>query len=146
MIKRFFFQPGVALIILSAVCLFLPACAGAEPDHQGRRVGGPCQYKSYPGRATILSMTSRPADDSDRVRRFDVKFSFTPAEKIEESFAGVEGRSFLLYGNNFSYPDEEFLTRHNIHAGRVLDGTLLVIISGTCTPLLFDFPTLSDGK
>lgn len=146
MIKRFFFQPGVAFIILLGVYLILLACAGIEPDHQGRRVGGSCQYKSYPGQATILSIANRQTDDPDQARRFDVKFSFAPREKIEESFARVEGRTFYLYGKNFLYPDGEFLTDHNIHVDRVLDGTLRVIVSGTCTPILFDFPTLSDGN
>jgi hypothetical protein len=147
MIKRFFGKSGVFLIISLFIFFSLFACAWAQPDHQGGRlVGGPCQYKCYPGQATILSITSSPAGDPDLAKRFDVKFSFTPQEKIEESFARVEGKTFNLYGNNFQYPDREFLMSHNIQVGRVLDGSLQVIISGTCTPVLFDFPVLKQGK
>ena len=71
-----------------------------------------------------------------------VKFSFKPEEKIEENFARVEGKSFDLYGNNWQYPDSEFLKVNNIQVGKVLNGSLRAIASGTCTPVLFDFPSL----
>ena len=137
--KRF---PGktTAFFIMPLFVLFiLFACA--RPEHL---VGGPCQYKSYPGRATILSIKESPIGNADHVKRFDVKFSFVPREKIAESLARTEGKTFNLYGNNWQYPDREFLTTRDIHVGMVLDGSLQVIVSGTCTPVLFDFPALKQ--
>ena len=140
MIKRSFCN----ILILLIISIFVfSACAGAQTDHQkGRLVGGPCKYKSYPGQATIISITGGQAGDADNVKRFEVKFTFTPQDKIEESYARVEGRTFHLYGNNWRYPDQDFLKLHNIHVGKVLDGSLQVIVSGTCTPVVFDFPSL----
>jgi len=147
MIKRCFAKSGAFFIMPLLVFFILFACAIASTDHQeGRLVGGPCQYKSYPGQAKILAIASSQAGDPDQVRRLNVKFSFTPQDKIEESFARVEGKTFNLYGNNFQYPDQEFLTTRNIHIGKVLDGNMQVIVSGTCTPVLFDFPALKRGK
>jgi len=141
MIKRFFGKSGVLLIMV----LLVFACSLAQPERQDRRlVGGPCQYKSYPGRATILSITESKAAESDTIKRFDVKFSFAPQGQIEESFARTEGKTFSLYGNNFQYPDQKFITSRNIHIGSILDGKLQVITSGTCTPVLFDFPSLKQ--
>jgi hypothetical protein len=141
MIKRFFGKTGAFFILLLLVFF---SCTWAQPDHQGIR--GPCQYKSYPGQATILSITVSQTGDFDKVKRFDVKFSFISQEKIEQSFARVEGKTFHLYGNNWQYPDQEFLTAHQIHVGKVLDGSLQAIISGTCTPVLFDFPALKQSN
>lgn len=144
MIKRFFEKTGTFLLIFPFMIL---ACAWAQPNHQsGHPVGGPCRYKSYPGQATILSITENQTGNPDEIRRFNVKFSFTPQGKIEESFARVEGKTFHLYGSNFQYPDQPFLNTRNIQVGKVLDGSLQVIISGTCTPVLFDFPVLKQGR
>lgn len=143
MIKRFFGKSCAFFIMI--VFVFTSACA--QPERQDSRlVGGPCQYKSYPGQATILSITESQIVDPDKIKRFDVKFSFAPQEKIEENFARVQGKTFSLYGNNFKYPDREFLLNHNIRIGRILDGSLQVITSGTCTPVLFDFPALKQRK
>ena len=142
MAKRFFSTSSV-LWIIPLFMMVLSACA--QPDHKTNRwVGGPCQYKNYPGQATILSITSSKANTYDQIKRFDVKFSFAPQEKISESFARAEGKTYNLYGNNWQYPDQEFLRVNNIGVGKILDGSLRAIISGTCTPVLFDFPVLKQ--
>jgi len=147
MIKIFFGKSGPFFIMPLFVFFILFACAWAQPEHEGGRlVGGPCQYKSYPGQATILSITESHTGDQSKIPRFDVKFSFTPQAKIEESFVRVEEKAFNLYGNNFQYPDQQFLTTHNIQVGNLLDGSLQVITSGTCSPVLFEFPALKEGK
>jgi hypothetical protein len=140
MAKRFFGNSLVLWIFLLFMVV-LSACAQTYHKANGW-VGGPCQYKNYPGQATILSITGSQANTSDPIKRFDVKFSFTPQEKILESFARVDGKTYNLYGHNWQYPDQEFLRVNNIGVGKILDGSLRVIVSGTCTPVLFDFPAL----
>lgn len=141
MSRRYVGQSRVLLFLF--LFFILSACAVAQTDHQkGRLVGGPCKYKSYPGQATIISITDGQTGGADDVKRFEVKFTFAPQDKIEESYARVEGGTFHLYGNNWRYPDQDFLKHHNIHVGKVLDGSLQVIVSGTCTPVVFDFPSL----
>jgi hypothetical protein len=134
------------VVILSVVFIINPWAWAESNKKAGQLVGGPCQYKSYPGQATILSITSSSGSRQDTTKRFEVKFSFTPQNKISEAFAQVEGKTFHLYGNNFQYPDREFLISNNIQVGLVLDGSLQAIVSGTCTPVLFEFPLLQEGK
>jgi len=141
MSKRFFFQSAIAVLLFTC---FAGACTASNQHDQ--RAGGPCRYKSYPGQATILSIAGIPERKSGQVNRFEVKFSFIPQETIPESFARVDGMIFNLYGNNFQSPDSDFLAANGLHAGRVLEGNLQVIVSGTCTPVVFDFPSLKREK
>jgi len=111
-------------------------------------VGGECQYKQYQGCAQIVSITpiDRPAGYSSN--RYEVKFRFTPNQKIEEPFAQAEGREFLLLLNHIYYPGLNFLEKYDIKVGKFLDCNLKVIVRGTCTPMLFDFPFIApeDAK
>ena len=62
-------------------------------------LGGPCQYKSYPGRAEIISVRKverGPAQGAPPYDPFEVKFSFRSDGKIEGPFAQVEGKEHLL--------------------------------------------------
>ena len=143
MIKSFLRKLCPFLIIILSIIFIVGACAWAQPDKKDSPlVGGPCKYKSYPGQATILSITRSSSGEQDKIKRYEVKFTFAPKNKIAETFAQVEGKTFNLYGNNFQYPDREFLISNNIQAGLVLEGNLQAITAGTCTPVLFDFPVL----
>lgn len=133
------------LTIVSLIALFTTAYSLCAEDvgGAGRIVGGECQYKQYPGRAEVVSITpiSRPVGYlSDR---YDVKFRFIPDGKVEEKFAQTEGRQFSLLLNYNYYPGLNFLEKYDIRAGKVLDCTLRVIVRGTCTPVLFDFPFIT---
>ncbi|MEE9913831.1 MAG: hypothetical protein K4571_19145 [Deltaproteobacteria bacterium] len=146
MIHKIFRKSG-AFFILLPFAFWMFACAWTQPEQQGDRlIGGPCRYKSYPGRATILSITESRNADQAEIIRFNVKFSFTPQQPVQEKYVHAEGWAFDLYGHDFQYPDREFLKKHNIHAGKVIDGIMQVIVSGTCTPVLFDFPGLRPEK
>lgn len=144
MMKRNLTGAGSFLPIIPAIFFVFLSCAGASSNQPGesRLVGGPCQYKSYPGQATILSVSRSQTGNQETIERFDVLFSFKPQRRVEESFARDAAKKFHLYGNNFQYPDREFLQVNNLRAGSVLEGSMKVIISGTCTPVLFDFPAL----
>jgi hypothetical protein len=127
--------------------LVLLSCGTAQSNQKSTPlVGGSCQYKTYSGRATILSIQRMSTNRQEKIDQFAVEFSFHPLEKIEESFAQVAGKTFLLYDNNLQYPDQKFLNKYNIKSGQVLEGYLKTIISGTCTPVLFEFSFLKQGK
>jgi hypothetical protein len=101
-------------------------------------VGGPCEYKQYTGKAEILSVTERPGSPGE----YEVKFSFHTVENIGEGFASVEGRQWLLMKPDNMYPKRDFLDKYDIEVGKRLDCSMKVIIRGTCTPILFDFPDI----
>ena len=126
---------------------FMLAQRGTE-NSQPRMVGGPCQYKSYPGRAEIISIRMvepGPVQGAPPYDPFEVKFSFRSDGKIEESHAQVEGKEHLLTLTNSFYPGTRFLQKYGITVGQVFDCNLMVIQQGTCTPIIFDFPAMDLG-
>ena len=126
---------------------FMLAQRGTE-NSQPRMVGGPCQYKSYPGRAEIISIRKvepGSVQGAPPYDPFEVKFSFRSDGKIEESHTQVEGKEHLLTLTNSFYPGTRFLQKYGITVGQVFDCNLMVIQQGTCTPVIFDFPAIHLG-
>lgn len=111
-------------------------------------VGGPCEYKQYKGKATIVSVRQKKLPDyceRPSYETYDVKFCFTPEEKGGETNAKVEEREYVLMLTNSSYPGLQFLQKYGIEVGKSFDCYLKVITKGTCTPIIFDFPTIDLG-
>jgi hypothetical protein len=124
--------------------MVLLAQRGTE-NSQLQIVGGPCQYKSYPGRAEIISVRKvepGPVQGAPPYDPFEVKFSFRSDGKIEEPRAQVEDKEHLLTLTNSFYPGTRFLQKYGITVGQVFDCNLMVIQQGTCTPVIFDFPSI----
>ena len=116
----------------------------AGPKREEPRVGGHCEYHRYEGRAEITSVRKITGPPDQRDEKYEVKFRFVPKEAIKESFAQVEGKEFLLEINYTTSLSREFIEEHNIRPGSLIDGCLKAIVKGTCTPTLFEFPSLSS--
>lgn len=136
----------ISSILYIVIPGLLLGCAAAESG-TGKTplVGGPCEYRSYPGQAEIVSVSKSEATPVSAGERYDVKFRFTPAGPIEERFARVEERSFSLLPDRVNPPDRAFIEKFDIRPGKRYECTLQVITKGTCTPLLFDFPSLTGS-
>jgi len=120
MMEKIFGKSNIFLIMVFFVFL---GCAWAQPKYQDHPlIGGPSQYKSYPGQATIISITQSNDRNQSETPQCEVKFTFAPVRNIEERFARIEGRTSDLYGKNFQSPDRQFLTKANIHVGAGLEG------------------------
>jgi hypothetical protein len=135
---------GVGLANLSMTLIFLvslTSCDLSASSSSSPRVGGPCTYKQYKGDAEIVSVIQRPGG----LGEYEIKFSFHPQETIQEEFARVEGRQWILVQKDSSYPQNDFLTQYGINAGKRFPCYLKVITKGTCTPVLFEFPTINNG-
>ena len=78
-------------------------------------------------------------------RRFDVRFIFHPDRKVTQSFAAPGDRQFLFLLNLTRQPDEKDVQAYGLTPGARVKGVMQVIVKGTCTPVLFDFPAL-EGK
>lgn len=140
MISVLFFS----LLILSPfllVAISRPNTVSTDNIMPERFVGGRCEYKKYKGQAKISSLTKKIEPDN-LYEKYEVKFIFIPEEKINEPYAEVEGREFLLLLSNSSYPGPKFLEKYGIEVDRVFDCYLKVITKGTCTPTIFEFPTI----
>ncbi|MCP4578607.1 MAG: hypothetical protein GY846_20215 [Deltaproteobacteria bacterium] len=118
-----------------AVVLMSVSCAETKNKEIRRVVGGPCNYKSYPGKAEVVSLTK--TDDG-----YDVKFVFHSEKTPRETYARVEGKTHRLLLIEGSRPKLRFLKKYGIETGKVLSCNLDVIVKGTCTPILFKFPTV----
>lgn len=131
----------------STLCLVIPGlllgCSAAESGAgKAPRLGGPCEYRGYPGQAEIVSVSRQETAPVSAGERYDVKFRFIPEGTIEERFARVEGRVFSLLPDRVNPPDRAFIETFGVRPGRRYDCIMQVIQKGTCTPLLFDFPSL----
>lgn len=117
---------------------------GAE-SRAPRVLGGPCEYKQYKGKATIVAIRKKEMPENygrPSYESYEVKFSFFSEEEIKEAYVKVKEREYTMMLNNSSYPGPKFLEKYEIKAGKSFECYLKVIIKGTCTPVLFDFPTI----
>ena len=119
--------------------------AGMEESSSRRVVGGPCDYEAYKGQATIISIHRKELPDNyggPAYEKYEVKFTFHPNEAIQERHGRIEGGEPLLLLQNSWYPGPRFLQKYGIAEGKRFDCYLKVITRGTCTPIIFDFPTI----
>ncbi|MBW2149778.1 MAG: hypothetical protein JRI22_22530 [Deltaproteobacteria bacterium] len=124
------------------------SCLAMDKPPKKRVVGGQCDYKKYKGQATIVSIGKKELKEKYRgpsYESYEVKFSFHADEIIKEKHGQVEGREYLLLLKNSRHPGPKFLHKYGIEEGKVFDCYLNVIIRGTCTPVMFDFPTIDLG-
>jgi len=136
----------ISSILYVVIPGLLLGCAIAESGTgKTPMVGGPCQYRSYPGQAEIISVSKSEAAPVSAGERYDVIFRFIPDGPIEELFARADDRSFSLLPDRVNPPDRAFVEKFDIRPGKRYECTLQVITKGTCTPLIFDFPSLTGS-
>jgi hypothetical protein len=136
MIPRMILQGVFTLVLLSGAC-----CVRADDNSAGSLiVGGPCTYKEYKGHGHITAIKQKdPNDDS-----YEVRFQFHPNDIISEPFARIEGRELLLHTKRLTSPRKQYLEKNGIEVGKDFDSILHVIVKGTCTPTIFEFPSLAE--
>lgn len=130
----------IQVFIIACINIF-PAYA-ADTAKEEHLIGGPCEYKIYEGRAKIISINARtyPGDPSDE--KYEVKFAFYPDQKIIEPYVQTENKEYILLLTNSSSPGKNFLMKYGIEVGKVFACNLKVIKKGTCSPTLFEFPSI----
>jgi hypothetical protein len=107
------------------------------------QVGGQCEYKAYKGQGKIVAII--PAKGSDRSKEeYEIKFLFYPEQKIKEAYAQIEGREFQLLINNNYYPRKTWIQKYDLKVGGIFNCTMQVMVKGTCTPLMFEFPFIEE--
>jgi len=131
--------PIIILILLLFLTGFLWQAIDEPPSKPV--VGGQCKYRKYRGLAQIVCIRKRGVRNKD----YEVRFSFHTDEIVKERHGHVEGKEYLLLLENSTYPGPEFLRKYGIEVGKHFNCYLKVITRGTCTPVLFDFPTIDLG-
>ncbi|MFU2211044.1 hypothetical protein [Solidesulfovibrio sp. C21] len=115
------------------------------------RVGGPCTYADFPGKAVIVAVTPRPAKTPAAggiptpYPAFDVTYTFTPDTPIAGEPLYTPGRTHTLTLVNGMAPGPGFLQKYGLAPGKVFPCRLRIIRQGTCTPVLFTFPGIDQS-
>lgn len=139
--KKDFFIIVLFMIMIAGCPDFVLA---KENPMSGKSVlGGPCEYKLYPGVARVVSIEEIRPSSNAMVKKYEIRFSFQPNQPVAESFATTEGKEFSLLDDN-SVPDQTFVDRHDISMNKVFPCVMKVIVRGTCTPTIFEFPTFEN--
>ena len=132
-----------ALAVLAAC----PAYAFAAGD--GGRVGGPCRYDNFPGKATIVSVApwrpDAPGQGSPTpYPPLAVAFTFAPDAPIAGEPLYRPGIEHALTLVNGMPPGPRFAAKYGIAPGKAFACRLRLIRQGTCTPVLFAFPDIDQ--
>ena len=108
--------------------------------------GGPCEYKIYKGSARVISVCKKETPKrygGPSYESYDVRFCFFPGEEIKEPHLKFEGKEYPLMLTNSWHPGPKFLKKYGIEQDKRFECHLKVIIRGTCTPVIFDFPSIN---
>ena len=113
--------------------------AGEIKNKENMEIGGLCEYRAYGGKARITSISLKEMTDSSETR-YEVKFLFFPDREIKEPWFKVKDREYLILLNNNEFPGQALLKKYEFKIGKMVDCTLRIIVRGTCTPFIFEFP------
>jgi hypothetical protein len=141
--RRHWIKSFAWICCIGAVVSFLCPSAWAVPGGGG--VGGQARYKKYPGTAEIVRVEKTAAADAKKARAsegYEVWFTFTPKGRVSNSL----GKRYLeqhpqhqfVLGSSGWCPGPKFLKKYGIEKGRKFNATLMVITSGTSTPVLIE--------
>ncbi len=139
------YGPLVGLLMAAMLFLSPQILLAVDRPHREHVVGGPCDYREYKGQAKIVSVKKRiikTQTDPSQKDRYEVRFLFHTDQVIQEPYVGVEGKGYLLLKKDASYPGASFLCEYGIEVGKVFPCSMKVITKGTCTPIIFEFPTM----
>lgn len=123
--------------ILFSFCLILSSTGSCPAGGKSTKLGGPCRYDTYDGRAEIISVTPI---ESTGAAKASVRFLFHPDRPVDQKWLQTAGRIQNLRMVNGQDPSLGFIKKYGLETGRAVKCQLKVIIKGTCTPVIFDFP------
>lgn len=126
------------LLFLATHLVASLATAHAQPQ----RVGGPCSYADYPGKASIIEVTPVPQPKQAQAQLpyqpYRVIFTFEPSKPVPGQLY-TPGKAYELTLSGGTPPGPKFLKKYGIKPGASFKTDLHVIASGTCSPVVFTF-------
>jgi hypothetical protein len=129
-------------------------CSTMEIKMDNERInsdnGGFCMYASYEGDAKIVRITQTPTSLAQAnviggpgYEGYEVWFHFTPNQAIPEDLSRSQiSREHLFTLNNGWYVGPRYIEKYGLGPDKTFPCVLMVIVQGTCSPLVFDFKTL----
>ena len=105
------------------------------------RIGGPCKYIDIPGVATITSIETADTSSYNCRNAVEVLFDFMPDDTTAQQRyrfpVWPDTSQHLIVGAGMN-PAREWVTAEEISVGKTYDCLRREIISGACTPVIFD--------
>lgn len=98
-------------------------------------VGGPCTYTTTQGMATITALKAQ-------VDGVEVQFNFQ-ANDSQAAVIPADMRNHLVLATGL--PTAQWVTAQKLIVGSQIPAHRQTIQTGTCTPYLYEFPTMSDA-
>ncbi|MDF1544558.1 MAG: hypothetical protein P1R58_05590 [bacterium] len=105
-------------------------------------LGGPCDYRDFPGTARVISISTAPSGSGSCVDGVMVEFDFVPDDPSAPLFYYYPGwpdnGQFLTVGDG-KHPNADWALLQGLTVDSVHPCLRREIIQGTCTPVLFEF-------
>ena len=141
----------IVTFLAAALMLFSPCSSSvmadiAEPLPEPEVVGGACEYEDVAGIATIISVTEAPAEEYNCENNpVKVVFDFRPSyllARLLYMFPDMsdEGNALTIAGG--ANPAADWVAAQGLVVGSKHTCIRREIVSGTCTPVIFEFPNL----
>jgi hypothetical protein len=108
-------------------------------------LGGPCYYNAIEGVARIYDIFNAPANGYNCVNAKEVRFEFIPKDSTAPSrylYPNVKDKYPKLTVGAGMNPSQAFLDAKGIYRGPTLPCERREITWGTCTAVVFVFPTI----
>ena len=127
---------------VAAACLTVPLRSVAN-EHPGGKLGGPCMYRDYPGKATIIKIektkASRAQLKSAGYEGYEVRYKYEPKWEIpeEDRRDALKAEQVFLLANSW-YPGEQYIKKYGFKVGKEFPCAYSIVKSGTCTPVQFN--------
>ena len=130
------------VVWVAVVGLTMPLRSVAD-EHPGGKLGGPCLYRDYPGKATITKIVKTKASKaqlkSAGYEGYEVWYKYEPKWEIPEEDRHDQLKSEQQFQlANTWYPGDQYIKKYGLKVGKELPCTYSVIKSGTCTPVQFN--------
>lgn len=132
---------------IAALCVCLPflAVGGCDGETTGKFLGGPCEYETIDGHATIIEVKNAPADAYNCRDAVEVIYTFRPDDPSVvdryrfADYPDAHRRFTLGAGMN---PPRQWAQRKGLMPGSRHRCIRKEIVRGTCVPVTYDFPDI----
>jgi hypothetical protein len=140
----------ISLTIIVALCACAPfmAVAGGGGAPAEKMLGGPCEYNTVNGHATIIEVRNAPANAYNCQDAVEVVFTFQPDDPSAtasyrfEEYPDADHRFTLGAGMN---PPRQWAQRAGLIPGSRHRCIRNEIVSGACVPVKYVFPDIDTS-
>jgi hypothetical protein len=134
-----------SFILALCACVLLSAVGGDHGTTAGKSLGGPCEYETIDGHATISEVKNAPADGYNCQDAVEVIFTFMPDDPLAAAgyrfadYSDTDRRFTLGAGMN---PPRQWAQRAGLVPGSRHRCIRREIVKGTCVPVTYFFPDI----